>query len=327
MKKLSVVVLVLVVMLVGMMAGCGGSKSNSDSDSSSDKSSDKKLKIALSMSERDQFLSSMEKAASDKADELGVDLTVQDAQKDVQRQLDQVKSFVSQGFDAIIVNIVEVDTAESIIDAAGDIPVVFVNRQPAEDLLVEGKDVTVVSDEFEGGKLQAEYIAELFKDKDPKTLDAAILLGIIGHPGTIGRTDGVKAGLEEAGFTLNVQFEDTAEFDRAKAMQLIQQFLGTNKHIDVIVANNDEMALGAIEALKAVGKTTADIPVIGFDGTSEGIRSVKEGEMTATILQNAVEQGAHSVTAAIGLANGDDVEKIDLIPFDVITKANVADFE
>jgi ABC-type sugar transport system substrate-binding protein len=277
--------------------------------------------------QRDQFLSSLDKAAQDAAAEQGIDLTSQDAQKDVQKQIDQIATFASQGCKAIIVNPVEIDTADALISAAGGVPVFFVNRLPDESVFKEGIAYGVGSDELQSGGFQGEFLAGYFADRTDKTLNVAILQGIIGHPATNKRTDSALQGLKDAGFTVNEVFKDTAEFDRAKAMQLIQTFLGTGKPVDVIVANNDEMALGAIEALKAVGKTTKDVPVVGIDATSEGVASIAAGDLNASVFQDAVGQGAGALEAAAKVVTGEKVDLITWIPFKLVTPENVADYQ
>ncbi|MDR0885162.1 MAG: substrate-binding domain-containing protein [Clostridiales Family XIII bacterium] len=327
MKKVLVTLLVMTMVITGLLAGCGGSGSSDSGsgDSGSSDSGSKKLKIGYTVCEKDQFQVNVITAAEKKAKELGIELNIQDAQKDVQKQIDQIQTFASQGMDAIVVVPQEPDTAEALVAAAGDTPVVFVNRQPKEDILVANKVVCVNSDEAQAGELQAEFIAnELFKDK--KDLNYALLQGILGNASVLLRSDGALDGLKAEGYTLTEQFKDTAEWDRAKAMQLIQTFLGTGKPVDVIISNNDEMALGALEALKAVGKTTADVPVVGLDGTVEACQSILDGGLNASVYQDAIGQGEGAIQAAQDLVDGKDVDTHVIIPFVLITKENAQEF-
>ena len=318
--------------MVGMVtiSGCGNKQGAASPDQSSVDSGDTAvassgLKVGFSISERDQFLTSLETAIVNAAKEKGVDLTVFDSQQDVQKQIDHVNTFVSQGYDAIIINLVDASNTEGVMMAAGDTPVVFVNRVPDETYLKEGQTAYVGSNELQSGGLQAEFLTEYFKDKEPKTLDYVMFLGILGQTSTNLRTQSVKEGLEESGFTLNQVFEDTAEFDRAKAMEKMQQFLGTGKEFDVVICNNDEMALGVIEALRAVGKT--DIPVVGIDATGNALDAIANGELSCSIFQNPVGQGAGALEVAYKAGKGEAFEAETWIPFELVTIDNVADYQ
>ncbi|MDR0887024.1 MAG: substrate-binding domain-containing protein [Clostridiales Family XIII bacterium] len=321
MKRISIAVILIVAMIGTLtLTACSGASGGAASG-------DKKIKVGLSMGEVDQWLSILESAVKKGADERGYEFSAQDAQKDVQRQIDQVQTFASQGFDAIIVVTVDNTTADAIIQAAAGVPLVFVNRAVDESVLIEGKVVEVASDELLSGGFQGEFLSGYFADKEDKTLDVAILQGIMGHQSTIKRTDSVIKGLEDSGFTVNEVFKDTAEFDRAKAMQVVQTWLGTSKHLDVIISNNDEMALGAIEALKAVGKTTKDIPVVGIDGSGEGVASIAAGDLNASVFQDAAGQGEGALNAAADLIEGKDTEKVIYVPWELITTDNYKDFQ
>lgn len=318
--------------MVGMVtiSGCGNKQDAASPDQASVDSGDTAvassgLKVGFSISERDQFLTSLETAIVNAAKEKGVDLTVFDSQQDVQKQIDHVNTFVSQGYDAIIINLVDASNTEGVMMAAGDTPVVFVNRVPDETYLKEGQTAYVGSNELQSGGLQAEFLTEYFKDKEPKTLDYVMFLGILGQTSTNLRTQSVKEGLEESGFTLNQVFEDTAEFDRAKAMEKMQQFLGTGKEFDVVICNNDEMALGVIEALRAVGKT--DIPVVGIDATGNALDAIANGELSCSIFQNPVGQGAGALEVAYKAGKGEAFEAETWIPFELVTIDNVADYQ
>lgn len=335
MKKICTMLVTMAILVSGVFCGCnstasqpssGTTAANSSSDApAADNTSSTGMKIGFTISERDQFLSSLETAMINVAKEKGVELTVFDSQRDVQKQLDHVTTFASQGFDAIIVNLVDASNTEGVVREAGDIPVIFVNRLPDEKYLVEGQTAYVGSDEMQSGGLQAEFLADYFKDKNPKTLNYVLFMGTLGLPHTNLRTQSVKEGLESAGFTLNQMFEDTAEYERAKSMEKMQQFLGTGKEFDVVICNNDEMALGVIEALRAVGKT--DIPVVGIDATGNALDAIEKGELACSVFQNPVGQGTGALEVAFAAASGEAFEAENWIPFELVTKDNVADYK
>ena len=341
MKK-AIGIMLSLVMATALFAGCSPSNGNqtaTDDSNAADTtadttqaeeteqapSSDKKLKVGFSISVRDQFLTKLETALTEAASANNVELTTFDAQQDVQKQLDHITTFASQQFDAIIVNLVDSNTTDTIIQTAGDIPMIFVNRLPDENQMVEGKTSYVGSDEKQAGGLQAEYLTGYFQDKGIENVRYVLLMGTLGLPHTTMRTEYAKKGLEDAGFTLEKVFEDTADFDRAKAMEMMQQFLGTGKEFDVVICNNDEMALGAIEALRAVGIT--DVPVVGIDATANAIDAIEKGEMACSVFQNAAGQGEGAIEAAVALAKGENVEVFNWIPYELVTKENAQDYK
>jgi ABC-type sugar transport system substrate-binding protein len=281
------------------------------------------IQIGLTMAERDQWLTYLETAAVNRAADVGVHLVAQDAQRDINLQLDHIQTFAAQGFDAIIVNVVDPAFTEAMVDAADGVPLIFVNRMPDESFLEEGRIGYIGSDETTAGRFQADFAAEYFTDVDE--LDYVLFLGIIGHPGTTARSASFREGMADHGFTINNVFEDTANFDRAEAMDMMQQFLGTGVHFDLVIANNDEMALGAIEALRAVDMM--DIPVLGIDASPHAIASIIAGEMAASVFQNPVGQGAGAVDKAIAAARGESFPTITWVPFELVTPANVAEYQ
>jgi ABC-type sugar transport system, periplasmic component len=305
-------------------AGCGSSQ-QAASDNGGDKSG--KIKIGLTMSSRDQFLSTLETALTDAAKEKGdVEVIAFDAENDIQKQLSQISSFASQGVSAIIVNLVNSDSTDEIMKAAGDIPVVFVNRLPDTAILESSAKASYVgSNESEAGKLQSEFLTKYFNDKGKKELNYVLFMGTLGLQNTNARTDSVKKGLEDSGFTLVKQFEDTADFDRAKAMEKMQQFIGTKKPFDVVIANNDEMALGAVEAMKAANIT--GIPVVGIDATANALEAIKAGDLACSVFQDAKGQGSGALDFAYKYAKGETVDKYGWIPFQIVSKDNLADFQ
>jgi inositol transport system substrate-binding protein len=276
------------------------------------------------MPERDMWLAHLEQAVEDRAAELGVDLTVFDAERDITQQMSHVQTFAAQGFDAIIIGILEQPFTETLVNYAGDIPVIFVNREPDNAFLSPGSGVGYVgSDENTSGAFQADYLAAHFAGRtDP--IDYVLFMGILGHPATAARSQSFRDGMEAEGFTLNNVFEQTANFDRAEAMDLMQQFIGTGVNFDAVVANNDEMALGAFEALRAAGMT--DIPVVGIDAGPPAIASIQAGEMSASVFQNPVGQGAGAMDKAVAAARGESFPPITWVPFELVTPENAGEY-
>ncbi|MEN8908314.1 MAG: substrate-binding domain-containing protein [Clostridiales bacterium] len=323
MKKLGIILLSFI-LVFSTMVSCTNETKEENENSSKETGS---FKIGLTMSSRDQFLSTLETAVKDSAADLGdVDIVAFDSENDVQKQLSHISSFVEQDVSAIIVNLVNTDTTEEIITAAKGKPVVFVNRMPQKEAIEKYDNASYVgSDESEAGSLQAEFLSEYFSKKDVKEIKYVLFMGTLGLQNTNARTDSVKSKLEEEGFKLKKQFEDTAEFDRAIAMTKMQQFIGSGKKFDVVISNNDEMALGAIEAMKSAKIT--DIPVVGIDATDNALVAVESGDMACSIFQDAKGQGDGALAMAYAYTTSKETTKYDWIPFKLVTKENVADFK
>lgn len=284
------------------------------------------MTIGVTLYARDQFISNLEQAILKAAEGSGYTVDSQEANNDTQKQQEQVRTFALKGYDAIIVNLVDTSTAETIIAEAGDTPIIFINRRPVDELLVANKYAYVGSQEYDAGKMQAEFLAKFFADKADKTLNYVLFMGQLGLENTNERTRSVKEELQKAGFTLNKVFEDTAEWDRSKAMDKMQTILGTGEAFDVVICNNDEMALGCIEALKAAGVDLSKIPVVGIDATDMACESVKSGEMAATVFQNASEQGRVAMEYAIKAAKGESFDIFGWVPFEPVSAENVANY-
>ncbi|WP_444658272.1 substrate-binding domain-containing protein [Caproiciproducens sp. R2] len=321
---------ILCVLLVMGTAACGQTENaqaqNSGTQSTAEapkETGNKKMKIGFSIALRDQWLTTLETAAKKKAEENGIDFTVYDADSDVQKQLSHITTMATQKFDVMIVNLVNSDNAPEIISTAGDIPIVFVNRLPNQENLVENKIVYVGSDENTSGKLQGEYLAKYFKEKGKTEINYVLLMGTLGLQHTTARTASAKKALEDGGIKGNEVFEDTANYERATAQQKMQQFIGTGKSFDAVICNNDEMALGVIEALKAAN---IEAPVTGIDATENALEAVKSGEMACSVFQNAVGQGEGMIDAAVKLAKGESCEKLNWVPFELVTKDNVEEY-
>lgn len=337
MKKRFLSALLAGAMAVTLLAGCGGSSTpaagssagSAGAASSAAKPSSEGLKVGFCISLRDQFLTSLEQAILKAGEEQGAEVNVFDAEGDIGKQLDQIKNFATQGYDAVIVNIVSTDSGKACVEAAGDMPIVFVNRFPDGEDYEVGKVAKVGSDNALAGQLQGEFLSEFFKDSGKKDLRYVMMMGTLGLTYTTDRTENAKSALEAGGFTLEKAFEDTADYDRLKAMQKMEQFLGTGKEFDVVICNNDEMALGVIEAMSGANLDVTKIPVVGIDATETGRESIKRGEMACSVFQNATGQGAKAMEVAVKYAKGETSDAVLYydVPFELVTADNVADYD
>ncbi|MCS3513788.1 MULTISPECIES: sugar ABC transporter substrate-binding protein [Pseudomonas] len=286
------------------------------------------IKVGVSMSAFDDtFLTylreDMDKQAKSYPKGDGVQLQFEDARADVVKQLSQVENFISQKVDAIIVNPVDTASTKNIINAAtkAGIPLVFVNRRPDQKDLP--KDVVAVtSDDVEAGKLQMQYIAEKLGGKGK----IVILLGDLANNSTTNRTKGVKEVLAKYP-DIKIEQEQTGIWLRDKGMTLVNDWLTQGREFNAVLANNDEMAIGASMALKSAGKEKGSVLIAGVDGTPDGLNAITKGDMAASAFQDAKGQAVGSVEAARKMARNEPVEQNVIIPFQLITPENVAKFK
>lgn len=248
-----------------------------------------------------------------------VDVIYVDAQNDANKQLSQIETFISQKVDAIVLIPVDTVSAPEMVARANkaNIPIVVVNRW------FEGVDKAtayVASESIKSGIMQMEEVAKILKGKG----NIAIMTGQLGHEAQIKRTEGNKQVISKYP-EMKVVLEGTASWDRAKGMALMENWLQSGKKIDAVVANNDEMAIGAIMAAEAAGKAK-DIVFAGIDATPDALEFVKAGKLHVTVFQNARAQGQGGLEAAIKAARGEKVEKYVWIPYELVTKDNVEEY-
>lgn len=342
MKKRLLAGLMTTAMLAMTLAGCGSSSSSGEQTSAEGgetASSGDGYSMTLIMSLRDEFLSTLEAGSKAAAEELGVTLSPQDAQNDTGKMIQFIESARNAGDDAVLINLVDAETAQQCIEAAGDMKVVFVNRVPADTSVLEaGKSAAVVSDENTSGYYQGEFLANYFKAQGKTDIKYLMLQGTLGLVHTEQRSASVLKGLADNGINATEAAAPlVAEYDRATAMDMISPLLTTTE-FDCIIANNDAMALGAVEAMKAQGLDPTSIPIVGIDATVDGVQAIKDGTLAMTVFQDANGQGYGAVKAAANLIEGnpindgtdyetDETGNICWVPFEPVTPDNVADYE
>ncbi|MCQ2996392.1 sugar ABC transporter substrate-binding protein [Pseudomonas syringae] len=286
------------------------------------------LKIGVSMSQFDDtYLTNvrehMDKQAKSYPKGDGVQLQFEDARADVVKQLSQVENFISQKVDAIIVNPVDTASTARISKAAieAGIPLVYVNRRPDQADLPKGV-AAVTSNDEEAGRLQMQYIADKLGGKGK----IVILLGDLANNSTTNRTKGVKEILAKYP-GIKIEQEQSGVWLRDKGMTLVNDWLTQGREFDAVLANNDEMAIGAAMALKSAGTKPGSVLIAGVDGTPDGLNAISKGEMTVSVFQDAKGQGVGSLEAARRMAKKETIEQNIVIPFKLITPDNVKDFK
>jgi ribose transport system substrate-binding protein len=250
------------------------------------------------------FFVELRDGIKEEADEYGYDVTVLDAQDDTAAQLDHIDDLIAQKVDIIIINPVDSDAIATAVEAANDagIPVITVDRSANG-----GEVVThIASDNVAGGKMAGEYLLELV-GQNAKVVE---LQGIPGASATIDRGEGFHSAVDGK---LNVVSSITANFNRSEGLSVMEDLLEANPTLVGVFAHNDEMALGAIQALKAAGRT--DVVVVGFDATDDAKDAVEEGTMAATVAQQPKLMGTLSIEYAKKILDDEEVD--ESIPVDL----------
>jgi len=255
----------------------------------------------------------------------GVTLQVEDAQNDVAKQQSQIQNFIASKVDAIIVNPVDTDAtaAMSKIAAEAGIPLVYVNREPVNVDSLPDKQAFVASNEQESGTLETKEVCRLLGGKGK----AVILMGELSNQAARMRTKDVHDVVATDNCKgIEILEEQTANWSRTEGSDLMTNWLSSGIEFDAVISNNDEMAIGAIQALKAAGKDLSKVVIGGVDATQDALAAMQAGDLDVTVFQDAAGQGKGALDAALKLAKGEKVEKKVYIPFQLVTPDNVKDF-
>ncbi|WP_434559163.1 sugar ABC transporter substrate-binding protein [Pseudomonas sp. R1-6] len=271
----------------------------------------------------DNFMTYVRNGLDEAAKKDNVQIQFEDAQGDVVRQLNQVQGFINQKVDAVIVLPVDTSATANITRAAVEAktPLVYVNRHPDERTLPKGV-VTVASNDIEAGQLQMRYLAEKLGGKG----NLAIIMGDLAQNATHDRTEGVKQVLKDFP-GIKIVEQQSAEWQRNKSMDLTSNWLLAGSRFDAIVANNDEMAIGAAMALQQSGKAKGEVAIVGIDGLPDGLAAIKRGMLVASVFQDPKAQATSAVQAAIKMIKGEPVETEVWVPFQLIKPEQLAVFE
>ena len=304
----SVILLVLALSMLLALTAC----------STSQKSDKVKIGVTL-MDFSTEFGIGLKDYMTAKADAMGdVELTVVDAGGDAAKQLQQVETFISQKVDAIIMQPQEQEACSPAIDKAkaAGIPIINCNS-----LTITEPDAYVGSNDSESAEIAMTYIAEQLGGKGN-------VLMMHGHPGQtaeVKRTEGAMDILAQNP-DMTLLDEQTADWDRAEAMTLMENWIQAyGDQINAVFCQNDEMALGALNALVQAGKKD-NVLVVGVDAIDDALQSVKDGKMDATVYQDCKGQAEGAIEAAYKLAKGESVEKEILIPSILVTTENVDEY-
>ncbi|PZQ52457.1 MAG: rhizopine-binding protein [Rhodovulum sulfidophilum] len=281
--------------------------------------------VAMSLFD-DNWLTVLRHNMQEHADGLGVTVQMEDAGGDISRQQSQVENFIASGVDGIIVMLVDADSGDAMSAAAASagVPLVFVNLMPPAADNFPDKQAWVGSDEVLAGTLQATEICKQIGGKG----DAVVMMGQLGTSGQRGRTQGVHEVLETPDCSgIKIVDEQTANYMRTPGLDLMTNWLTSGIKPAAVFANNDEMAIGAIQALKAAGVPMDEVVIGGVDATKDALAAMKAGDLDVTVFQNAKGQGVGAVDTVLEIIKGEPYEKKTFIPFELVTPANLVDYE
>ncbi|MBN3771054.1 MULTISPECIES: sugar ABC transporter substrate-binding protein [Burkholderia] len=280
-------------------------------------------KIGVTMASFDDtFLTILRNSIADSAKKDGATVQIEDGGNDVGKQLSQVQNMIAQKVDAIIVNAVDTDATPKITKmvTAAKIPLVYVNRKPVDfDKLPAGVAV-VASDEKQSGTLQARQVCKLLGGKG----DLLVLMGELSNESARARTKDIEDVIATKDCSgMKIVDKREGKWSRTQGQDITMNWLSSGTKFDAIISNNDEMAIGAINALKAARKLTPKTIVAGIDATPDGLASMKSGELKVSVYQNAAGQGQQAVAAALKLAKKQPVDRYVNVPFELVTPENM----
>ncbi len=282
--------------------------------------------IGVSMSDLDKFRTLLLNGVVSHGQSIsGLKLVTENAKGDNELQKKQVQKLIADKVDAIILAVSDGDLGPQMTKMAADagIPLVYINNVPSNLLDLPENQVVVASNEKDSGTLETKQVCALLKGKGR----LVVLMGETFHAAARARTQDISdviATPECKG--LEIVERQAAYWSHDYADQQMQEWLAAGVKFDAVIANNDEMALGAIHAMKKAGMSMKTVIVAGVDATDDALAAMEAGDLDVTILQSAAGQGATAVDAAIKLANKEKVPRENNVPFELVTPENIAKY-
>lgn len=307
----------LTILVAAAVSGCN-QKQNTDQNAAVP--AQHQLTIGITYQNlQNEFIINIQDAVRAEAKKQNVNLIESDGQGNADDQISQVQNFIARGVDAVILNPYDKEGSAHAVDLAiqAHKPIVVVNAIVSN---LQKANAYVGSEDAEAGRIEAQRIMDILHGKG----NVVIIHGPNGHSAEVQRSEGIKEVLAKYP-DVKVVAEQSANWDRAQALNLMENWLASGQKIDAVLAQNDEMALGALKAVQAAGKQN-DIAVIGIDAIPDALKAVQDGKMVGTVFQDAKGQGTMAVDMAVQLAQGKTVQHDNYIPFQLVTKTNVADF-
>ena len=367
MKKRLFALIMASMMVMGAMTGCGGStdaqaptptegeETQGDAEQGGTDVDMSNVEIGVCIYKFDDtFMTGVRNNMEAQANSLGAGIELVDSQNKQATQNDQVDTFITKGMTALAVNPVDRTAAGPLVEkaSAAGLPIVFLNREPEPDVMQSYDKVWYVGAKAEeSGTMSGEIIADYWnanketadKNGDGK-LQYIMVTGEPGHQDATLRTEYSVKALQDAGIEVEEIGNDTAMWDKVKATELMNAFITSQgiDSIEAVLCNNDDMALGVIESLKANGYNTGDaskfVPVVGVDATAPALEAMSNGSLLGTVLNDAENQGIATTNIAAMAAAGQEITadtvgyeitdgKYVWVPYVKITAENYKDFQ
>jgi len=312
-RKSWLVVLVLVLALTLGLVGCGGDDTSGDGDTGGEK-----IRVGVTVYNMSSFITQGQEGMQSFADANDIELLWNSANNDVATQASQMESLINQGVDAIIIVPVQADSLQPQLEAAQEagIPVLAVNTTLSDEELITA---AVLPDDVAAGAQEMQMMADELGGKG----NIVILQGPLGSSPELDRSEGNEQILAEYP-DMEVLAMDTANWAREEAVNKVKNWISSfGDDIDGIVAQNDDMGLGAVQALKEAG---ISVPVVGIDGIEDGLRAVESGDFIGSSLQHGRVELATGLAVALKVINGEPYEKNYVYVMPPITADNVDQF-
>lgn len=261
--------------------------------------------LALLLAEEDAFLLDLKRSIEAEAAAAAYELLSYNAGGDAETQLLQAQKALAEGAGALIVTLADDKAGGKIAEIAAGAGVVLLNRAPADRRILHDHMVFVGCEETRSGILQGEALASCFAGREAPEIRYLLFQGTPGLESTEKRADGAIQGLFDAGLTAVAAAEfQTCDFSRDRAYHAMRRLLAEGIEYDCIIANNDAMALGAIDAIEEAGLDASQTPIVGIDASADGIDALSQGKLLMTVDPNAPEQASAAAAAAVNLEQG-----------------------
>lgn len=307
-----------------LLSGCGTADDSSGGSTTSSGGGDKKFTVGVVILDlQDPDLAVMADAMKAEADKQGVTLEVTDSKKDVAAELTQVEDLITRKVDAIILQPLDGEASQTAAKRVEEakIPLFILSTEFADGATVKYESYIGVDDTL-AGEMQAEELNKVL----PEGGNIVFAAGQYGASWTDRRKKGFASKVNP-NFKIVAEFQAKGSRDDAKRnMEDVLQRFGSGQ-IVAVVANNDEMAIGAASAIADKKRTSEFKAVLGVDGTKPAVEAILAGTMTATVRQDSAGQGAKSVEVVHNFLKGDKVDNRYTLPFELITKENAAQFQ
>ncbi|TXC90993.1 ribose ABC transporter substrate-binding protein RbsB [Metabacillus litoralis] len=300
------------VLSFALLVGCSTEPpgASSEKEPAAAEGNDDKVKVGLSISTlNNPFFVTLKEGAEEEAKAKGIEIVVVDAQNDSAKQVSDIEDLIQQNVDVLLVNPTDSAAVSAAIESANNanVPVITLDRS------AEGGEVVahIASDNVAGGKMAGDFILEQLGDKGK----VAEIEGIPGSSAARERGEGFHQAVDAVA-EIEVAAKQTADFDRAKGLTVMENILQGNKDIQAVFAHNDEMALGALQAIEAAG--LSNVFVVGFDATEDAVKAVEDGRLAATVAQKPAVIGQQGIDTAILVANGEEVEEFIPVELELV---------